>query len=124
MILQCKTGGKVGNAGFLIWKIFSTIMFYGLMLRCIYMQDAMQETMNEINGEGSSVFGLNKKEILQDMIKKLKTEIKNAQEILDQTSSSLLYEATSPEQANLNKKTIVFLKRDLAAKEDEYEQCA
>jgi hypothetical protein len=86
-------------------------------------QNDMSETMMEINGDDNQGFVLDKKGTLLDIMKKLKIAIKNAQKIIDESNiESEIYSSITPEQANLNKKTIVFLKRDLADKQEEYEQ--
>lgn len=79
--------------------------------------------MNEINNPDGFPVGLNKRQSLQSDIANLKKNIKNAQaEVENSNLASSLQTSISPEQANESKKKVVFLRKDLAAKQSEYEQ--
>jgi hypothetical protein len=87
------------------------------------MQDAMQETMDAIEYGSDSAVSVNKKDSLLSDISKLENEIQQAVKLLEQTDRTTpLYAAITPEQANLNRRNIVFLRKDLDSKRSEYDE--
>ncbi len=87
------------------------------------MQDAMQETMDAIEYGNESTATVNKKDSLLSDISKLENDIQQAIEILEQTDRTTpLYAAVTPEQANLSRRNIVFLRKDLESKRSEYDE--
>ena len=83
-------------------------------------KDKMAETMTTIYGVESG----HTKADLQKEISKLKSHVKSASaEIIRSDESWSSYTTTvSPEKANERRRDIVFLKRDLANKQSEYDE--
>jgi hypothetical protein len=83
--------------------------------------DAMSDTMNQINFEGTPI-GASRKESLLVEISNLQKNIKNAQAVVKKShNDGPAFSATSPEKANELKKVLVFLNRDLTQKQLEYD---
>lgn len=81
------------------------------------------ETMNEIEEQDAPRNRTNLRESLQSDISILEIQIKEAQETTDnQNQMPYGFNPVSPEQANEDKRNLVFLKKDLAQKKFEYEK--
>jgi hypothetical protein len=87
------------------------------------MNQDMNETMNEINQtDNTSAIG-NKRQSLTEDIENLRKNIKAAQkEVNNSNLNTTLQASVSPEQANKNKRDLVFLERDLVDKQSEFEE--
>jgi predicted GTPase len=87
------------------------------------MNQDMNETMNEINQtDNMSAIG-NKRQSLTEDIENLRKNIKAAQkEVNNSNLNTTLQASVSPEQANKNKRDLVFLERDLVDKQSEFEE--
>ena len=82
----------------------------------------MQETMDEIDRmDGSAPLG-NKRDTLLSDISEIEGNIKTAQENLKLLRTEAPLTPITPEQANARNRAIVFLRKDLARKQTEYEE--
>ena|SRR3989344_9314637 len=80
----------------------------------------MESTMLEIEQEHSSP-SIYRRERLQKDIQNLEQEVKTSQDALTKSNKKPFGRSPlSPEQANESLKNIVFLKKDISAKQDEY----
>ncbi len=87
------------------------------------MQDAMSETMNQIDMGDGPILAVNQKDDLKKDIEKLENDILAAEQMADQIDRDAPQHAPiTPEQANLTKRNIVFLRKDLETKKSLYEQ--
>jgi hypothetical protein len=83
--------------------------------------DEMNSTMHQIDIDDNPV-SANKRDDLKKDISNIEMDIKTAQKEIDKSKiETYSYATVSPEEANERLRTIVFLRRDLAKKQDEYD---
>jgi hypothetical protein len=86
-------------------------------------QDDMNETMSEINSADGAPVVVNIRNSLESDIADIKKNILDAQEDVNNSNlETTLMSAITPEQANETKKILVFLKKDLANKQEQFKE--
>lgn len=79
--------------------------------------------MKEIESDDNQIDAtLSKRENLQADISTLEQNIKDAEQVIHDAQAENTYTPVSPEQANENKRNVIFLKKDLASKKSEFDR--